>query len=84
MALEYSTVPGGAGTQEAADVREELLQLISRDLKRRNIDPYNPLPNAPSETVLPDVAPITGNVLIPLGRIVSRLGITLRLLKPTL
>lgn len=67
-----------------AAVQAELVQLIAVDLQRRGIDVFDPLPNAPSAPVLPHIAPTTGNVLIPLGRLLSRAGINLRLLAPGL
>jgi hypothetical protein len=65
-------------------VRKELRGVIDRDLKRRGVDRFNPLPKARSASVLPDLIPTTGNVLIPLGRTISRFGMMLRLLKPGL
>jgi hypothetical protein len=65
-------------------VRQELRGVIDRDLARRGIDRFDPLPRARSASVLPDLIPITGNVLIPLGRTISRFGMMLRLLKPSL
>ena len=65
-------------------VQRELIELIDRDLARRHISVADPRPRARVGTVLPDILPITGNVLIPLGRTISRFGVFLRLLKPGL
>lgn len=62
--------------------QRELVALIDRDLARRGVTVADPLPSAPVGMVLPEMIPITGNVLIPLGRTISRLGVVLRLLKP--
>jgi hypothetical protein len=70
--------------QKEEAVRQELRGVIDRDLKRRGVDRFDPLPRARNASVLPDLIPTTGNVLIPLGRTISRFGMMLRLLKPGL
>jgi len=65
-------------------VRQQLLELIDRDLARSGVSVADPKPNAPVGMVLPNLIPVTGNVLIPLGHVLSRLGVGLRLLKPGL
>lgn len=77
--------PQSAHVKESPEeIRRQVADLIDRDLARRHVDRFEPLPNASVVPVLPDLAPTTGNILIPLKRVISRLGITLRLLVPTL
>ena len=71
-------------SESAETVRASLLELIDRDLKRHGVDVGDPMPHAPVAPVLPGLIPTTGNVLIPLGRLISRFGTNLRLMKPGL
>ena len=82
---DCAEAPGGAAADmNTVAIQEELVRLITTDLARQGIVVYDPLPNAPSAQVLPHVAPIQGNVLIPLGQILSRARINLQLLVPGL
>jgi hypothetical protein len=71
-------------SEKTVAVRKQLIELIDKDLDRRGVDIADPNPRAPVGQVLPNIAPITGSVLIPLGRTISRIGIFLKLLKPGL
>ncbi len=71
-------------TEKEAEVRQELLALLRADLQDEGVDIDDPVPNAPNKEVMPSHLPIVANVLIPLGRILSNLGVNLRLLRPNL